>query len=79
MPALQMLAAVPDRLKFDIKEVTVDVKKRVVTARIQGIFDSKAVRKDPEVKDWMIEYVWITVHDESGEQIVRMEDTLDVV
>lgn len=79
LPALHMLGAVTDRLVFDIKEVSVDVMTRVVTSRIQGIFDFKPVGQDPAVKDWMIEYVWITEHDETGEQIVRVEETLDVV
>ena len=77
--ALLSLAAIITKMKFDIKEVSVDVKKRMVTSRIEGHFDFKAVGDMPEVKDWMIAYVWITVHDESGEKIVRMEETLDVV
>lgn len=79
VPALNALGAVTERLVFDIKEVTVDVKKRVVTARMHGIFDFKAVGEDPPVRDWMIEYIWITEHDESGTQIVRLEESLDVV
>lgn len=78
-PALTSLGAVMDRMKFDIKEVSVDVKKRMVTARIEGHFDFKAVGDMPEVKDWVIGYVWITEHDDSGEKIVRLEETMDVV
>ena len=76
-PALRMVAAVMDQIQTEIKEIIVDVKQRMVSARIQLIFDFKAVGDQPEERDYMIEYVWITEHDESGEKIVRMEEFCD--
>lgn len=79
LPALRMLGAITDRLRFEILETSVDVQKRLVTVRMQGIFDFKAVGADLEVRDWMIEYVWMTRHDDISNKIVRVEEYLDVV
>lgn len=77
-PALRMLGALMSRLRADIKLMVVDVQQRIVSTWLQLIFDFKATGGEPEEKNYMIEYVWITHHNETGDKIVWMEEFLDV-
>ena len=45
--------------------------------RFEAYFDFKAFGDEAGDKDYMIEYCWITMHDESGEKIVGMEEFMD--
>ena len=78
-PALRALNGVITAVKFHIKQITVDVKERVVTVRHEGHYDYRAIADMKEEKDWMVEYVWMTKHDESGKKIVSMHEVIDVV
>lgn len=77
--ALRTLGAAMDRMKGDIKQVIVDVQTRSVVVRFEAYFDFKPVDEEPPEKDYLIEYCWITMHDESGEKIVGMEEFLDPI
>ena len=77
-PALRMLGALMSGMKMDIKLIIVDVQQRIVSSWIQAHYDFKAAGGQPEDKDYMIEYVWITHHNEAGDKIVWMEEFLDV-
>lgn len=73
-PALRLLGPLMSRMKVDIKLVVVDVEQRVVSTWLQMHFDFKSTGGEPEEKDYMIEYVWITHHSETGDKIVQMEE-----
>ena len=77
--ALRMLGALMDSMRGDIKQVVVDTKTRTVVVRFEAYFDFKAVGDEPEEKEYMIEYCWITEHDEAGKKIVGMEEFLDPI
>ena len=68
-----------DSMRGEIKQVAADVKTRTVVVRFEAYFDFKAVGDEPEDKNYLIEYCWITEHDESGEKIVGMEEFLDPI
>ena len=73
-PVLRMLGALMSKMEFHIDEMIVDVTTKTVVSRLRGIYDFKAVGGEPEEKGYMIEYVWITAHNDSGERIVGMEE-----
>lgn len=66
-----------DSMRGDIKQVVVDTQSRTVVVRFEAYFDFKPVGEEPKEKNFLIEYCWITTHDESGEKIVGMEEFLD--
>jgi hypothetical protein len=73
-PALRMLGALMSRMKMDIKLVVVDTEQRVVSTWLQAFYDFKPTSGEPEEKNYMIEYVWITHHNETGDKITWMEE-----
>lgn len=77
-PARRMLGALMSGMRMDIKLVVVDVEQRVVSTWLQAIYDFKPTGGEPEQKDYMIEYVWITHHNETGDKIVWMEEVSKV-
>ena len=76
--ALRLLADFLSKVKMDIQLMAVDVLQRTVTSWLQAHYDFKDTGGEPGEKDYMIEYVWITRHNEVGDKIVSMEEFLDV-
>ncbi len=66
------------RCRADIKLIIVDAQQRIVSTWVQLIMDFKATGGEPEETKYMIEYNWITHHNDTGDKIVWMEEFLDV-
>ena len=77
--ALNHFAPVIERFSSDISEMAVDVKQKMVTARITATFDFKAVRDDePSEQGYKAEYMYLMEMDATGKKVVRFEEFLDV-
>lgn len=74
--ALDHFGPVLDKCDFDVKEVAVDTRTRLVTARIQATFDFKAFGDEPAETGYMAEYIVMTEHDESG-KVKRVEEFMN--
>lgn len=74
---LTLLRSVIDEVKFGILDQSVDVRKRIVTQRFQGIFDLKGYGEGSPEKVHTIEYVWTFKMDQTGNKVVRVEEDLD--
>ena len=75
--ALNTLGAVIERLSYELRDITVDPIERKVTTSFRASFDFKAFGNEPAEQGYTAEYMWMVEMDESGKQIVRMEEFVD--
>lgn len=68
-----------DHCKFEVKDLVIDEKSRIVVAVLRARFDFKAVADEPAEQNWTAEYVWLTEMTEDGRKIKRVEEFMDQV
>ncbi|KAF7186361.1 hypothetical protein HII31_12292 [Pseudocercospora fuligena] len=66
-----------ERMDIEIKSVVVDVQTRTVVVTLTAIYDLVAVGELEAIKDDRTDYMWLTVMDETGTKIIKMEEFLN--